>query len=74
MSLYPHLFEPITIGSMKVPNRICHVPTDISSAHKDGSVSERDIAHHASLARGGTGLIIVGATSPNGATNRSTVT
>ncbi len=74
MNEFPHLFESIAIGSMKVPNRICHVPTDISSANRDGSVSERDIAHHAALARGGTGLVIVGATSPNGATNRSTVT
>ncbi len=74
MNSFPHLFEPITIGSMKVPNRICHVPTDVSSSHRDGSVSERDIAHHAAIARGGTGLVIVGAASPNGSTNRSTVT
>lgn len=74
MTAFPHLFEPIMIGSMKVPNRICHVPTDVSSSHRDGSVSERDIAHHSALARGGTGLVIVGATSPNGKTNRSTVT
>ncbi len=74
MDTFTHLFEPITIGSMRVPNRICHVPTDISASHRDGSVSERDIRHHAAIARGGTGLVIVGATSPNGATNRSTVT
>ena len=40
----------------------------------DGSVSERDIYHHESIAKGGAGLIIVGATSPNHLTNRSTVT
>lgn len=74
MNAFKHLFEPIMIGTMRVPNRICHVPTDISSSHRDGSVSERDIRHHAAIARGGTGLVIVGATSPNGATNRSTVT
>ena len=74
MNEFKHLFEPITIGSMTVPNRICHVPTDISSSHRDGSVSTRDIDHHATIARGGTGLIIVGATSPNSSTNRSTVT
>jgi len=57
-----------------VPNRICHVPTDISSSHRDGSVSERDLYHHREIARGGSGLIIVGATSVVGSTGRSTVT
>ena len=74
MSTFPHLFEPIMIGPVEVPNRICHVPTDISSAHADGSVSVRDIHHHATIAKGGTGFIIVGATSPQGKTGRSTVT
>ena len=40
MSQFPHLFPPIRIGSVEIPNRICHVPTDISSSHVDGSVSE----------------------------------
>lgn len=74
MSSFKYLFEPIMIGSVEVPNRICHVPTDISSAHADGSVSARDIYHHATIAKGGTGFIIVGATSPQGHTGRSTVT
>jgi 2,4-dienoyl-CoA reductase-like NADH-dependent reductase (Old Yellow Enzyme family)/thioredoxin reductase len=74
MPIFKHLFEPIRIGSMEVPNRICHEPTDISSSHKDGSVSDRDIYHHTEIAKGGTGLVIVGATSPNARTNRSTVT
>ena len=73
MSDYSHLFKPIKIGNLVVPNRICHVPTDTSSSHIDGSVSSRDIHHHQTLAKGGTGLIIVGATSPNGKTGRSTV-
>ena len=74
MASYDYLFRPITIGSMEVPNRICHVPTDISSSHADGSVSERDILHHAEIAKGGTGLIIVGATSPDSKSGRPTVT
>ncbi|MFP4562976.1 MAG: NADH:flavin oxidoreductase, partial [Spirochaetia bacterium] len=74
MPQFKHLFEPITIGNVEVPNRICHVPTDISSSHVDGSVSSRDILHHETLAKGGTSLIIVGATSPDGKTGRSTVT
>ena len=74
MLKYPHLFQPIRIGNMLVPNRICHVPTDVSSSNADGSVSERDIHHHSQLAKGGVGLIIVGATSPDAATGRPTVT
>jgi len=71
---FPHLFTPIKIGNVKILNRICHEPTDISSSHVDGSVSSRDIHHHAEIAKGGTGLIIVGATSCDGKTGRSTVT
>ncbi|MBE3572486.1 MAG: FAD-dependent oxidoreductase [Moorella humiferrea] len=74
MSNFPNLFKPIRIGNLELPNRIVHVPTDISSSHADGSVSERDIIHHAEIAKGGTGFIIVGATSPDGKTGRPTVT
>ncbi|MBE7017239.1 MAG: hypothetical protein E7420_03685, partial [Ruminococcaceae bacterium] len=56
MLKYPHLFTPLKIGNMIVPNRICHVPTDVSSSHADGSVSERDIHHHSEIAKGGAGL------------------
>ena len=74
MPHYEHLFTPIQIGNMTVPNRICHVPTDVSSSNADGSVSERDIHHHSQIAKCGAGLIIVGATSPDGKTGRPTVT
>ncbi|HML36285.1 MAG TPA: FAD-dependent oxidoreductase [Bacillota bacterium] len=74
MSNYPNLFKPIRIGNMVVPNRIVHVPTDVSSSNADGSVSERDIYHHSEIAKGGTGLIIVGATTPDSKTGRPTVT
>ena len=71
---FPHLFSPLQLGSLELPNRIVHVPTDISSSHADGEVSERDIAHHGDIARGGTGFIIVGATTPDMKTGRPTVT
>ena len=74
MKAYPHLFEPIKIGNFVAPNRVAHVPTDISSSHADGSVSERDIHHHGEIAKGGTGFIVVGATSPDSKTGRPTVT
>ena len=50
------------------------MPTDISSSHADGEVSERDIHHHGDIARGGTGFVIVGATTPDMKTGRPTVT
>ncbi len=71
---FPHLFSPLQLGNIELPNRIVHVPTDISSSHADGEVSERDIAHHADIARGGTGFVIVGATTPDSKTGRPTVT
>jgi 2,4-dienoyl-CoA reductase-like NADH-dependent reductase (Old Yellow Enzyme family)/thioredoxin reductase len=74
MAQFPHLFSPIQLGHLELPNRIVHVPTDISSSHADGEVSERDIHHHAEIARGGTGFIIVGATTPDMRTGRPTVT
>ncbi|MGA2513695.1 MAG: hypothetical protein ABSG37_08750 [Candidatus Limnocylindrales bacterium] len=74
MGSFPHLFSPIQLGNFELANRVVHVPTDISSSHADGEVSERDIAHHAEVARGGAGFIIVGATTPNAQTGRPTVT
>ena len=71
---FPHLFSPLQLGNLELPNRIVHVPTDISSSHADGEVSERDIHHHADIARGGTGFVIVGATTPDMKTGRPTVT
>ena len=33
---FPHLFSPLQLGNIQLPNRIFHVPTDISSSHADG--------------------------------------
>ena len=74
MEHFEHLFKPIKIGNFEVANRIVHVPTDISSSNADGSVSDRDIHHHAEIAKGGTGFVIVGATTPDSKTGRPTVT
>jgi 2,4-dienoyl-CoA reductase-like NADH-dependent reductase (Old Yellow Enzyme family)/thioredoxin reductase len=71
---FPNLFSPLQLGSIELPNRIVHVPTDISSSHADGEVSERDIHHHGEIAKGGTGFVIVGATTPDMKTGRPTVT
>jgi 2,4-dienoyl-CoA reductase-like NADH-dependent reductase (Old Yellow Enzyme family)/thioredoxin reductase len=71
---YPHLFSPIRIGNFEVANRVCHVPTDISSANPDGSVNQRVITYHEEVAKGGCGFIICGASTPDKKTGRPTVT
>jgi 2,4-dienoyl-CoA reductase-like NADH-dependent reductase (Old Yellow Enzyme family)/thioredoxin reductase len=71
---YPHLFTPIRIGSFVAPNRVCHVPTDISSGNADGSVNQRVITYHEEVAKGGCGFIIVGASTPDKQSGRPTVT
>lgn len=70
---YKHLFEPIEIGGISVKNRICHVPTDIGASYMTGESSERDVYHHSQIAKGGAGLICVGATTPEMETGKSTV-
>jgi 2,4-dienoyl-CoA reductase-like NADH-dependent reductase (Old Yellow Enzyme family)/thioredoxin reductase len=71
---YPHLFSPLNIGGLRLPNRICHVATDISSANADGSVNQRVITYYEQVAKGGCGFIIIGASTPDRATGRPTVT
>lgn len=71
---FDHIFKPIKIKDMVVPNRIVHVPTDTSSGNPDGGTNERVISYHEEIAKGGTGLIIVGATTPDKETGRPTVT
>ncbi len=71
---YPHLFSPLQVGTMTLPNRVVMVPTDISSGRADGSVNQRVITYHEEIAKGGCGFIIVGATTPDKLTGRPTVT
>jgi len=59
---------------MTVPNRVVHVPTDISTGDADGAVNERVIVHHEEIAKGGAGFIIVGASTPDRESGRPTVT
>ncbi|MHC1787775.1 MAG: FAD-dependent oxidoreductase [Christensenellales bacterium] len=70
---YQYLFEPIQIGGLTVPNRIFHAATDNGAGHINGEVSGRDIYHYSQIAKGGTGLIITGATTPDQPTGKPTV-
>lgn len=53
---FEHLFSPIQVGPMLVPNRICET-TNGMGASKTGFLDEFFIAHHVGKARGGTGWI-----------------
>ncbi len=54
---YPHLFSPLSIGRVTVPNRISF-SAHLTNLADDGLVTDRLIAYLAERARGGTGLII----------------
>ncbi|RLQ21072.1 FAD-dependent oxidoreductase [Seongchinamella sediminis] len=54
---FEHLFEPLQVGPMTVPNRICETTNTINSSMTPGRLDEHFIAHHGAKARGGTGWI-----------------
>jgi 2,4-dienoyl-CoA reductase-like NADH-dependent reductase (Old Yellow Enzyme family) len=53
---YPHLFEPIDVGSLTIPNRI------VRTAHGTMLTGERLIAYHEARAAGGVGMSTLEAT------------
>jgi len=59
------LFEPITIGSMELRNRIVMPPMAMLWV-EDGSPTQRLIDYYEARARGGVGLIISGITNISG--------
>jgi 2,4-dienoyl-CoA reductase-like NADH-dependent reductase (Old Yellow Enzyme family) len=57
-----HLFAPVTVGRMVVPNRIVMAPMERNYGNRDGTVSERTKAHYERRAGGGVGWIDVEST------------
>jgi 2,4-dienoyl-CoA reductase-like NADH-dependent reductase (Old Yellow Enzyme family)/thioredoxin reductase len=57
MSKFEHLFAPLQVGPMRVPNRICETTNTINSSMTPGLIDEHFIEHHVAKARGGTGWI-----------------
>jgi 2,4-dienoyl-CoA reductase-like NADH-dependent reductase (Old Yellow Enzyme family) len=53
------LFEPGSIGTMPLKNRIVMAPVSSNLAADDGTVSEEQLCHYYERAKGGVGLIIV---------------
>jgi 2,4-dienoyl-CoA reductase-like NADH-dependent reductase (Old Yellow Enzyme family)/thioredoxin reductase len=57
------LFKPITVGGLKLKNKIVMAPMGTFLSAGDGSVTQRQIDYYAERAKGGTGLIISEASS-----------
>ncbi|MFO7557299.1 MAG: hypothetical protein R6X10_00580, partial [Desulfobacterales bacterium] len=62
---YEALFEPITIGDMELKNRLAVAPMNVGYASPDGYPNDQYLAHYATRARGGFGLIITTAAMVN---------
>ena len=54
---FDHLFAPLQVGPMRVPNRICETTNTINSSMVPGMIDDNFIAHHLAKAKGGTGWI-----------------
>lgn len=57
------LFEKIKVGNLTLKNRIMFPPV-ATSYESNGFITEKSINFYNSIARGGTGLIILGSASP----------
>ncbi len=57
MTQLEHLFSPIRIGSMELPNRIVMAPMTVDYGNDDETPSDRQIAYYSERAAGGMGLI-----------------
>jgi len=62
MPSYPLLFSPLTIGTVKLKNRIV-MPAMATNATTDGAASQQIVDYFVERARGRTGLIITEAAS-----------
>lgn len=58
---YAKLFEPMKIGKMHLKNRLVMSPMGTFTPMQDGTESEEGIAYYEERARGGMGMIIIGA-------------
>lgn len=58
---YATLFEPMRIGKMTLKNRLVMAPMGTFTPMQDGTESEEGIAYYEERARGGIGMIIIGA-------------
>lgn len=56
---YPKLFEPLTVKTMTIRNRVAMTPMGTNYGKSNGEMSNRHMNYYTLRAKGGTGLIIV---------------
>ncbi|KAB2388206.1 oxidoreductase [Actinomadura montaniterrae] len=56
---FDSLFQPVTIGTLKIRNRIVKSPNTTGTCNPDGTVTQRTIDHYRTLGEGGAGLVMV---------------
>ena len=61
MSDLTGLFSPIRIGSLELQNRIVMSPNETGYGTREGLPSPRTLAYYEARAKGGVGLITLGA-------------
>ena len=68
---YPHLFEPIRIGNLKLKNRIFAAPTSPSMMTPEGHMTPEMAAYLEEKALGGAAVVTYGEAIVHSATGRS---
>ncbi|MFJ2690107.1 FAD-dependent oxidoreductase [Pseudomonas sp. NPDC087336] len=68
---YPHLFQPIRLRNLDIPNRTVMAPMSTNLAGHDGQVTPQQIAFYRERAEGGTGMIVVEFCCVDAASGRS---
>lgn len=59
MAMFDHLFQPISLGQVDLPNRVCFLAHRTNLGQR-GVLNDRHIAYYRRRAVGGCGLIILG--------------
>lgn len=68
---YPHLFEPIRIGNIRLKNRIIAAPTSPSMITTEGHFTPEMIAYLEEKAKGGVSVVTYGEAIVHSATGKS---
>ena len=63
MKPFPHIFKPLDVGFLTLPNRI--LMGSMHTGLKDRKAHDRVAAHFAERARGDAGLMVTGGVAPN---------
>ena len=58
------LLQPIQVGGLTLKNRVMFPPLTTGYEERDGSIGQRSLAFYERLAKGGTGLVVIGDVAP----------